>query len=215
MVEPSGSAGADQDSELAHLVACGSCDLLLQRAALMPGHVSRCPRCRETLARGRRDPIDRSLALALGGLVCLVIAHSSPLLHLSIEGRSHASTIADGARSLAAEGRVPLALFVFAASVVLPLIRLAGLVAILVPLRLGHHPAFVPVAYRRLEQLAPWAMLEVYLLGLLVAFVKLEDLAHVAPGTAFYGFVALIALAAATSSALDPSVVFRKSVNHT
>jgi len=195
-------------TELAELIACPSCYLLLRRAAPEPGEVARCPRCRGTLARGRRRSIDRSLALATGALICLVVALCCPLLHLASEGRSNSSTIVDGAIALAGEGSPALAILVFGASVAVPLLRLSGLIALLVPLRLGHRPAFLPATYRRLEGLAPWAMLEVYLLGLLVAFVKLGDVADVAAGTALYAFVAFIFLATATQASLDPHLVF-------
>lgn len=198
----SGAAG------LAGLIACRSCDLLVRRAAPAAGRVARCPRCRSTLARGRRASIDHCLALSIAALVCLGIALTTPLLHLASEGRHSSSTIVDGALSLGASGYLALALLVFAASVAIPVMRVVGLIAVLVPLRLGHRPRVLPHAYRHLESLAPWAMLEVYLLGLLVAFVKLGDVADVAPGTALYAFVGFIALATLIQSWLDPHEVF-------
>ena len=95
-------------------------------------------------------------------------------------------------------------------AILAPLAKLLGMVYVLLPLRLGHRPWALGASYRWLERLHPWAMAEVYMLGVLVAFVKLSQMADIEFSLAFYAFVALIVLSSAANAALDPREVWKR-----
>lgn len=212
---PFGTAGYNQPVKLdqdtfAALIACHDCDLLLRPQRLAAGECACCPRCGAALARGKRDALDRTLALTLAALVCFALANLYPFMTFSFEGRLQENTLMSGVISLARDGLYPLAALIFAASIGVPLVKIAGLLYVLLPLKLGRRPWNLGLSYRLLEFLHPWGMLEVYMLGVLVAITKLSGMATIALGTAFYAFVALILLTTAASSTMDPRVVWER-----
>ena len=194
----------------AGLSACHDCDLLLRGRQLAAGESAVCPRCGAVLARGKRDALDRTLALTLAALVCFSLANFYPFMTFSLEGRLQENTLMSGVISLAGAGLYPLAALIFAASIGVPLIKIAGLLYVLLPLKLGRRPWNLGFSYRLLEFLHPWGMLEVYMLGVLVAITKLAGMATIGLGTAFYAFVALIVLTTAASSTMDSRVVWER-----
>ena len=116
----------------------------------------------------------------------------------------------DSARALYDDSMWPLALAVALAGVVLPLAKILGMLAILVPLQLGSAPPWLVAGFRWVERLQPWSMMEVYLLGMIVAYVKLQDLATVHLGIAIYAFVGTIVLLAAADARFDPHAIWRR-----
>ncbi len=192
------------------LIACPDCDLLHALPRLEPGQKARCQRCDAILAESRRNALDRTLALALAGLVLFVPANIYPLLRLSLEGRAQDMTIFSGALALWEQGLHPLAVFVFAVSIAVPALRLLALLTLLMPLRLGRTPRRLAHMHRLTDFLKPWGMLEVYLLGVIVAFVKLADLATVILGPAFFCFVGLILCTTAASACFDPRLLWER-----
>ena len=195
--------------ELATLIACHDCDLLVQREReLDPGERSCCPRCGALLARSRPNALDRTLALSLAALVCLVFANLYPFMSFSIGGRVQESTLMSGVITLFRDGYQPLAALIFAASIGVPLVKILLQLYVLLPLKLGLRQSGLALSYRMLEALGPWGMLEVYMLGVLVAITKLAEMATILLGTAFYAFVALIILTTAASSSMNPRLVW-------
>jgi paraquat-inducible protein A len=81
---------------------------------------------------------------------------------------------------------------------------------VLLPLQLGRLAPGVARVFRMTELLRPWAMMEVYLLGVIVAYVKLSDLARLELGLAVYGFVGLILVMMAAEAALDPHRIWER-----
>jgi paraquat-inducible protein A len=104
----------------------------------------------------------------------------------------------------------PLALAVALAGTILPLAKILGMLAILVPVQLGRRPSWIVPAFRWVERLHPWSMMEVYLLGVIVAYVKLQDLASVHPGIALYAFVGSILSMTAGDARFDPHAIWRR-----
>ena len=96
------------------------------------------------------------------------------------------------------------------AGIVMPLAKILGMIAILVPLQLGQRPSWMVPAFRWIERLQPWAMMEVYLLGVIVAYVKLQDLASIHLGVAIFAFVGTIVLVAAADARFDPHAIWRR-----
>jgi len=99
---------------------------------------------------------------------------------------------------------------VFGVSILAPLLKVLGLLYVLLPLRFHRRLPHSTRVFRMVETLRPWAMTEVYMLGILVAVVKLADLASIEPGLALYSFTALILFMAAADAALEPHEIWER-----
>ncbi len=124
------------------------------------------------------------------------------------KGQSDANTIATGVRVLYERGFAELAVLIAFTSIVAPIVYLLGMLYLLVPIRLGARPWKLGPVHRALVWLRPWSMLEVYLLGALVAVVKL---ASIVPGPASLAFVILILVWMGIAATLDPREVWERA----
>ena len=190
-------------SASAGLIACHDCDLLHRRAPLPPRGVARCTRCGSPLYRDLRGGTERALALSLASIVVLVVANSFPFLTFEMGGLVEKNHLASGVVELFDQGYWELACLVFFAIVLAPALRLGLLVFVTASLRFGWRPPGLGPALKLAGRLQQWAMLDVFLLGSLVAIIKLSDLASVALGTSMYAFGALIVLLASANAAFD------------
>jgi paraquat-inducible protein A len=143
------------------------------------------------------------LALALASLVLLVVSNVFPIVGLSVNGTVVQTTLIGAVRILYLDGMWPLAALVFITTVLVPVLQVAALLWMLVPLRLGHVPWAVPSAFRLWRRTVPWGMTEVLILGLLVALVKLAHIASVVLDVSLWTFGALMVVLAAASAAFD------------
>ncbi len=210
---PAASAARDPSPEFVHTPRLRECDDcgLLQHLPALPAHaVARCPRCSLVLRRRRSEPTIRPLALAATGLVLMWVAAQFPFLDLRVSGQEHQTTLVSGPRELAAYDQWILAVVVLATTLMIPLLRLGGLAWVL--LNLERQPARLYMAplFRWIERLKPWSMIEVFMLGMFVAYTKLIDLAQVNVGTALYALAGLMLVMAAVDNTLDPEAVWRR-----
>lgn len=203
-VEASSSVGDEE------IIACHECGLVHRLPMLAGDALARCRACRGTLFRQVDNAIDRSLALSLAALSLFVVANAFPIMGMALEGQRTVTTILDGAWALYADGMWPVALVVLATGFLMPLAKIAGMLAILLPVRLGRHPPWLVPMFRWVERFHPWSMLEVYLLGVIVAIVKLRELATIELGVALYAFVGTILLMAAADAAFVPHAIWRR-----
>lgn len=156
------------------------------------------------------NSLDRSLALTLTGIVLLIVACTMPFMALTIQGRLQAADLITGAMALLHEGFWPLAILVLLTTVVAPSLKLAATLYVLLGLRMARPPRHLPLVFRRLELLRLWSMVEVYLLGVFVAYVKLVDLASIVVGPACYALGALMLVMVAIDAVLGPEIVWRE-----
>ncbi|MDJ0609814.1 MAG: paraquat-inducible protein A [Kiloniellales bacterium] len=191
-------------------VACRDCDLLVQEVSLRPGAAAKCPRCGAVLYRNKPDGMDRTLAFTVAGLILFVVANAFPLMAFQLQGRSDSNRLITGVLDLFAQGMWELASLVFLTSILAPLVYLCGMLYVLGPLRLGRRPPGLAVVFKFVRKLRSWAMLEVYTLGIFVAFVKLADFGAVEAGVALYAFFLLIFALYAADLSLDPRDVWRR-----
>ncbi|TCK32428.1 paraquat-inducible protein A [Paraburkholderia sp. BL8N3] len=190
--------------KLAHLIACHECDLLQRETALPRNGIARCTRCGAELYRNRPDSLNRTLACTLAGMVLFAVANAFPIVGLSVNGDLVQTTLFGAVRILYRDGMWPLAGLVFFTTILMPMVQMAGIAYLLLPLQLGrvpHQPAFV---FRLVHWAMSWGMTEVLILGVLVALVKLAHIAGVVPGIALWAFGTLMLLLAATTAAFDP-----------
>jgi paraquat-inducible protein A len=192
------------------IAACPDCDLLQSLPDLPPGGKARCGRCGRTLASRASDPIDRPLALTLTALIVLIIANTAPLMGLSAAGRHASTTIIGGAYAMWLQGQEATAAVVAFCAVVAPAGYILFMLVVLTAVRRRPAPRFVGDMLRWAESMQPWSMMEVMLLGILVALIKIAELARVEAGVGMFALGALVLLFPAIMVSFDPSEIWQR-----
>ncbi|MEN8175894.1 MAG: paraquat-inducible protein A [Pseudomonadota bacterium] len=178
---------------LERYVACHNCDLLHHRVDLDPGATARCRRCGTRLYGNRAGRINQAFALTLASVLFFLLANAFPFLGVEVQGARQEISALSAAVSLFERDLTGLGLFAMAVIFIFPLIQLAGMLAVLGPLSQGRPGPMARRALRAVSTLAPWNMVGIYLLGVLISLVKISAMANVTLGIAFWAFVALVA----------------------
>jgi len=192
------------------LVGCPHCDLLQRLPELALGASARCPRCNFELWRRREDSLDRTLALAIAAAILYIVANSVPMLGLTVVGRQAFTTVLGGAQHLWEDGRDTVAALVLFTAVVAPALQIGFMLAIVLGARREPVPGWVGVLLRHHGITQTWSMIEVMMLGVLVALIKIADYATVIPGLALFVLGVLVFVLAGMQSAFDPRVVWER-----
>lgn len=192
------------------VVACHECDLLHQHRPLPPDGTARCVRCGAVLYRRKRNSIDRVLALTVAGLILFIIANVYPFLTFRLEAQVQETNLITGVIELYHQGMWIVAGVVLLTTIVMPLLELTGMLLVLVPLKVQRRPWKLALLFRAIRSFRPWGMMEVFMIGILVAAVKLVKMASIIPGVALYAFMILIFILAASAAALDPHIVWKR-----
>jgi paraquat-inducible protein A len=195
------------------VVACDTCGLVQRVEALPPGTVAECLRCGSFL-RGRRSArsLEITAALALAALILYVPANIYPIMKMYLYGGYSESTVWDGIVMLARNDQWFVAVIVFLASMVIPLVKLAGLFSLVVTARMGwgRRLRSRTQLYKFIDAIGPWAMLDVFLLAVLVALVKLSSWAKILPGPGLIAFTMVVVLTMFASAAFDPKLIWER-----
>jgi len=191
--------------QLEALVACHECDLLHHRRPLPKKGVAHCRRCGALLYRhhDERQLLEQSLALSLTALILYLLANLFPFLSIELNGIQHQISLLSGVVALLQGGMWALAGFAFGLILLVPLLRLLALLSLLWMVHQGQRQPFFRGLFRLLEQLRPWSMMEIYLLGALVTLVKISAVASVVLGLSFWAFIALILVSSWISARYD------------
>ena len=193
-------------------VACPECDLLQHVPDLPPGGKAQCPRCGYTLATRPRDPVDRPLALAVTAAVVFIVANTAPLMALSAVGRHASTTIGGGAYAMWQQGEPVTAAIVAFCAVIAPGGYILFMLTVLLAARRRPVPHWAGGLLRWADAMQPWAMIEVMILGILVALIKIAELATVAPGVGMYAVGGLVVLFPAIMVTFQPREIWRRVV---
>ncbi len=187
-----------------HLVECPDCGQFQHVPAVRPGSVARCLRCDAVLRRTRSDPFDLPLILLVTTCLLFFIACTMTLLQATTTGIHHSATLFSGPAGMKNQGFWELALLVFFTTFAAPLFMFTSLLYVMIGLRLHRPPSHLRRVLGWMGRLRPWAMVDVYLLGLFVAYVKLQPLVRIELGPAFYALCALTFTMIATAVLVDP-----------
>jgi paraquat-inducible protein A len=188
---------------------CRFCGQFQTLPAMLPGAVARCRRCNAVMRRVRAEPILTPLAFSLAAVVLFIIACSMTLMDVQELGQRHRADLLTGPVGLSRNGLWQLGLVVLFTSVVAPLIKLGSLVYVLGALALPiEPPRHLRWVFSWIERIHPWSMVEVYLLGTFVAYVKLIDLVQIQIGIALYALFGTMLLMVAADALLDPDAVW-------
>lgn len=175
------------------LIACRNCDALFRRPPLRNGDRAICPRCGTPLLR-ECPRVDHLLALSLSAAVCFFVANTFPVIGISVGGRTQTTTLWGSALSLADHDTAPIAIVVALALVVVPAMQISLLCWILGFAHAGRRAPLQNMLLRIWSTLEPWSMVEVGVLGGLVAVVRLNGLLNVRIGIGMWAMAALALL---------------------
>lgn len=177
----------------AGLMACPRCDALHREVDIRDGERLRCIRCGTVLASPRAGAFSRVVALSSTVVVLMVAAVFFPFLEISRMGFGNATSLFGVALAFSDGWLMPLTLAVLGMIVALPVLRAGLLIYVLAPLAAGRRPLrHAAIAFRLSEQMRPWSMAEIFVIGTAVALIKVGGLARVSLGPAFWAFCALI-----------------------
>jgi paraquat-inducible protein A len=162
------------------------------------------------MAFSRPDSLDRTLALTIAAAIVLIIASVTPLMGLSVSGRQASTTIIGGAMEMWILGQPITALLVVFCTVVAPAVYIGIMFAVLLYARRTPVPWWVGTLLKWSELHKSWAMVEVMMLGILVALIKIAELATVIPGIGMFAAGGLVALITAITVSFDPHDVWHR-----
>lgn len=185
------------------------CGLLQQAPEPPPGHRTACARCGTGLDARKPDSINRTLAFTSAALILYAPANLLPVMSFEFLGSVQRNTVWDGVTTLARSGMVFIAGVVFLASIVIPLVKIGALFFLSLCAKTGRGNARLNTGlYRAIQVIGPWAMLDVFLLAILVALIKMGQLGDVEPGPGALPFTLVVFLTLLASESFDPKLLW-------
>lgn len=191
------------------LCACHACGLVSRSAE--GGRVNAaCPRCGAHLHPRKPYSIARTWALLIAGYILFIPANMLPVMETASLFGGQQDTIMSGVVYLWVTGSWPLAVLVFVASIVVPLTKLVTLtfLVVSVQLRWSGLPRERTRLYRMIEFIGRWSMLDIYVVTILAALVRLQSIATVKAGPGAVAFGAVVVLTMLASMAFDPRLIW-------
>jgi len=196
-------------SRVSSVIVCHACDLAHRLDSLAANARVRCIRCRAELYRTNDRSPDTAIALAATALALFILANVYPLVALTVNGTTRMTTLIGAAEAFYEQGYGALAVLVLFTTVIVPVIQALTLLYVLVPLRLGRAVRGQRVLFRMLIALRPWGLTEVFMIGAVVALVKLSAQAQVSPRVSLVAYGLLMIASAALTSATPSEQYWR------
>ncbi|MEJ6394833.1 paraquat-inducible protein A [Gymnodinialimonas sp. 2305UL16-5] len=184
-----------QGAPASDLIGCPVCDAVYKLTPDVSGQATRCRRCGHRISLGKTAAVARLVSLSATNVALLSLVLFLPFLELKAGQFDNQASVIDVVLGFSSGIMVPLALAVLAFILMLPLSRFLLLIYALGPISAGMRN--LPQAERALRfafKLKPWAMAEIFMVGVAVALVKLSDLATIAIGPAFWIFALIVVL---------------------
>lgn len=193
----------------AGLVSCHACSLLIAASSLHHGHGD-CPRCGGALHLRKTDSLVRTWALLIAAAICYIPANLLPIMTVISFGKGEPDTILSGVEALIAAGMYPVAILVFFASIFVPVLKLVLLIYLLLSVHFKSvwRPRDRTIMYRITEAVGRWSMVDIFMISILAALVKLEAIATIEPGAGAVFFAAVVIITIFAAEAFDPRLVW-------
>ncbi|HEU6448572.1 MAG TPA: paraquat-inducible protein A [Verrucomicrobiae bacterium] len=191
------------------LISCRTCGLVQRLTRLPHRHRVECARCGEILLRQRAFSRARTTAFSLAALFLYVPANIYPVMVMHYLGRETQNTVWGGVRALYKDGMWGVAAIVFFASIVVPLLKLIGLF-FLVAVRHDKWQRGRKHIYKIIERVGPWAMLDVFLLAIMVALIRFGRIATVIPGPGIVAFTGVVVFTLLASASFEPRTIWKE-----
>jgi paraquat-inducible protein A len=202
------------DPKHLHIIhECPDCGLMNSLATPVEGMDIACARCDNILRQVKKDSVDHGIVWASAALVFFMLAMVAPMLQVGIYGHYRSGAFETGPLTLDTQGYWMLAALIFMTTIIMPVIKIIGTLIVLGGIRFGYTPPWMKTLYALVKHLKPWVMVEVYLLGFLVAYSRLEVMATVHVALAAVGLVGLMLSMLIMDLRVDPEAVWEKLQN--
>ena len=178
--------------DLDKLTACRECDLLVERISLSENQQAICPRCKSLLYQGRRNPINKTLIASSSGLLMVFPAYFLPIMNMEALGLSNSASVLTSIPLMLTSSFWIAGLGLILFVVLFPILILAISFFVSLHLRFGIYPKYLTPLQKSFQRMVRWGMPEVYILGLIVAFVKLADDFSVFLGSGMICFIVMM-----------------------
>jgi paraquat-inducible protein A len=195
------------------ILACETCGLVQSVDELETGTIAECSRCRSIIDNRKINSLGRTAAFSLAALILYIPANIYPILRMNYYGAYSENTVWEGCVNLFKDGQWFVAGIVFLASILIPFFKLLGLffLVITTKLRSARGRQQRTWIYKIIAVIGPWAMLDVFLLSVLVALVKLQQIATVLPGRGLLAFTGVVLLTILASASFDPKLIWEET----
>lgn len=188
--------------------ACPDCDLLLSFSMILARHSLRCPRCGCPVHKGSTDSINTTLALSATGLLLYFPAILLPLMTFETLGMSDSGNVLDTLISFYENGYYFVALITLISAVLFPLLLLSLVFTVSLLLRNPRYRTFLSRLFRIYIFLEEWAMVEIYLLGIMVTIMKMRHTTDIHFDQGFFCFIALVLITMGIASVIDKEQIW-------
>jgi len=206
-----GSAPLAVEAAPVNYIGCHFCSYLVDvretPGASLP---RRCPRCNASLHKRKPNSVERTWALLIAAAICYLPANLLPIMTIVSFGEGESDTIVSGVKSLIEVKMYPIALLVFFASICVPILKIAVLSFLLisVQIRSEWRTRERSILYRITELIGRWSMIDIFMISILAALVKLEALATIQPGPAAVFFAAVVILTMFAAMSFDSRLIW-------
>jgi paraquat-inducible protein A len=196
--------------------ACGQIYALEGIEGLEPGSLALCRRCGSTIARGEKGKLHSTAAFSLAALALYFPANVFPILRMNMHGAVSDNTVLEGCAKFYQQGDIVIAVIVFLASVLIPLLKLLGLFFLVLTtgLRVKKWRRARAWVFRVIDSIGRWAMLDVFVVAILVSLMKLQRMATVLAGPGLLAFTAVVIFTLLASASFDPNLIWTKDFSY-
>ena len=197
-------------AKAAGLVRCHTCGQLAKHRKLPAGSTASCPRCEAPMHLRKPNSIARTWCLVIAGLILYVPANVLPVMTIIYFGAGEPDTIMSGVVVLFQTGQPAIAVLVLVASILVPMVKLLGLAFLLISVhfRSRWRPKDRTRLYRVIEIVGRWSMLDMFMLSILVALVRLDAIATIEAGPGATSFAAVVILTMFAAMSFDPRLIW-------
>jgi paraquat-inducible protein A len=188
------------------LARCHSCN------RVEPVESEHCPVCEARLHLRKPASLERTVALTTAAALLYLPANLLPVLRIqsSLKGEQ-SNTILSGVIQFWQDGDYPVALIIFVASVVIPLVKVLAIVALCLAVRSGRSPVTMTRLYRLTETIGRWSMVDVFVVAILVGVVQLGAVMRIEPGGGAFAFAGVVVLTMMAAHSFDPRLIWDRA----
>jgi paraquat-inducible protein A len=202
--------GSPSTAARSGLMSCHACHQLSRIPRVSIHRDAICPRCEASLHLRKPNSISRTWALLIAAYILYIPANLLPVMTVISFGKGEADTILSGVKELIHAGMLPIALLVFFASIIVPVLKLLALTYLVLSVQYNSQwrPRERTRLYRITEVVGRWSMIDIFMISILIALVKLEAVATIEPGAGAISFASVVILTMFAAMSFDPRLIW-------